>query len=254
MSLRVMTYNILDGGKGREEYLLEVLQTIQPDIAILQEVIQEDFIQNLARALNMNSFFGSGNNKRHVALLSRLPIVSCNSYHPFPPIWRNVIEAEIEYQPNKRLQLFGIHPVANLSVICEFWRWWEAKWITERIKLHATASCLVAGDFNAIAPNDCIVIKPMPLWLKLTILMQGNRAYHFSIRQYLLAGLTDCFRTTHPDNTGFTLPPPNPNSRLDYILVNEALKSRLMDCWVVREPSALLKASDHYPVVAEFQV
>jgi len=249
-----MTYNILDGGEGREEYLLEVLQAVQPDIAILQEVYHESFIQNLAGALKMDSFFAGGNRKRRVALLSRLPIISRHSYHSFPPIWRNVVEADIEYQPNKRLRLFGIHPMANLSVICECWRWWESKQIIERVKLHATEPCLIAGDFNAIAPRDRVAMSRMPRWLKLTILIQGNRVYHFSVRKYLSAGLTDCFRALHSNDDGFTLPPPKPNSRLDYILVNESLKSHLIDCRVVREPSAVLKASDHYPVVAEFQM
>ena len=254
MSLRVMTYNILDGGEGREKYLLEVLQTVQPDVAVLQEVFHGGFVQSLASALKMNLFFASGNRKRRVALLSRLPIISCQSYHRFPPIWRNVVEAEIEYQLNKRLWLFGIHPMADLSVICELWRWWEAKQIIGRIKPHIVEPCLVAGDFNAIAPNDRVVINQMPRRLKLIILTQGNRVYRFSIRKYLSTGLTDCFRAMHPNDDGFTLPPPKPNSRLDYILVNDALKLHLINCWVVCEPSAILKASDHYPVVAEFQM
>ncbi len=249
-----MTYNVLDGGEGREEYLLEVLQAVRPDVAVLQEVFHESFVQNLASALGMNSFFVDGNRKRHVALLSRLPVISCQSYCRFPPIWRNVVEAEIEYESNKRLRLFGVHPMANLSVLCELWRWWEARQIIGRVKPHMTEPCLVAGDFNAIAPNDHVGINRMPWWLKLTILTQGNRVYHYSVRKYLSAGLTDCFRAMHPNDDGFTLPPPQPNVRLDYILVSDALKSHLVNCWVVREPSAVLKASDHYPVVVEFQM
>jgi exonuclease III len=249
-----MTYNVLDGGEGREEYLLEVLQAVQPDVAVLQEVFHDDFLQNLAGALKMDSFSASGNRRRRVVLLSRLPIISRQSYHPFPPIWRNVVEAEIEYRPDQRLRLFGVHPMANLSVICEFWRWWEARQMIGRVKPHVAGPCLVAGDFNAIAPNDRIVMNRMPRWLKLTILTQGNRVYHFSVRKYLSAGLTDCFRAIHPNDDGFTLPPPQPNSRLDYILVNEALRPHLIDCRVIREPSAVLKASDHYPVVAEFRM
>lgn len=254
MTLRVMTYNILDGGEGRENYLLEVLQAVQPDIAILQEVYDEDFVQNLASVLKMDSFFATGNRQRRVALLSRLPVISSRSHHPFPPIWRNVVEAEVEYRPNKRLWIFGIHPMANLSVVCEFWRWWEAKQIVGHANLHAAEPCIIAGDLNAIAPHDHVVTNRMPQWLKLTILAQGNRVFHFSVRKYLSAGFTDCFRVAHPNDDGFTVPPPKPNSRLDYILVNEALKSHLIDCWVVGAPPAIVKASDHYPVVAEFQV
>ena len=103
-------------------------------------------------------------------------------------------------------------------------------------------------------PNDRVVTNQMPHWLKLTILLQGNRVYHFSVRQYLSAGFIDCFRSLHPGDDGFTLPPAHANSRLDYILINDALKSHLTSCWIVREPLAVLKASDHYPVVAEFQL
>jgi endonuclease/exonuclease/phosphatase family metal-dependent hydrolase len=254
MSLRVMTYNILDGAKGREEYVCQVLQTVEPDVAILQEVYDAGFVKKVGQALKMTAFFVSGNRKRRVALLSRLPVHSCQSYHPFPPIWRNVVEANIEHHSGKRIWIFGIHPLANLSVICELWRWWEAKQIIGRIEPHMAEPCLLAGDFNAIAPRDRVATETMPQWLKLTLFAQGNHLYRFSIREYLSSGLADCFRTLHPDEDGFTLPPPHPNSRLDYIFVNKVMKAELLDCRVVREPSAVLKASDHFPVVAEFRL
>jgi exonuclease III len=56
------------------------------------------------------------------------------------------------------------------------------------------------------------------------------------------------------DEYDFNLPPSHPNARLDYILVNELMKPNLIDCWVVREPCTVLKASDRYPVVAEFRL
>jgi endonuclease/exonuclease/phosphatase family metal-dependent hydrolase len=53
MIMKVMTYNILNGGVGREQDILEVIQSVQPDIAILQEVYTPDFLQDLGMALNM---------------------------------------------------------------------------------------------------------------------------------------------------------------------------------------------------------
>jgi exonuclease III len=84
-------------------------------------------------------------------------------------------------------------------------------------------------------------------------LLQGNRVYHFSIRAYLRAGFTDSFRYLNDGDEGFTLPPPNPNARLHYILVNSVLKKYPKKCRVVRKPLVVEKASDHYPVVAEFE-
>ena len=93
-----MTYNILNGGAGREQLILSVIQSIQPDIVILQEVYTPKFLQDLADALEMEPFFANGNQKRRVALLSHLPIRSVKSHHPILPIWRNVVASEIEYQ------------------------------------------------------------------------------------------------------------------------------------------------------------
>lgn len=251
--MKVMTYNIWNGGEGREQSILEVIQSVQPDIVVLQEVYNSTFLQNLGMALNMHAYFGEGNRKRRVALLCRLPIRSVNSQHPASTIWNNVIEAEIECFPGSILKLFGIHAKANLGILWEWKRWQEAKYILGQANQHTDKPCLIAGDFNAIAPNDTVVTSRMPKWLKLTLCLQGNRVYRFSIRAYLQAGFTDSFRDLNNGEEGFTLPPPNPNARLDYILVNSVLKQYLKKCWVVREPFMVEKASDHYPVVAEFE-
>ena len=86
MSLRVMTYNILDGGVNRESHILEVIQTAQPNVVILQEVFTEDSLKFLSQSLGMNYFIGGGNKERKVALLSNLPVLSFQSYHPIFPI------------------------------------------------------------------------------------------------------------------------------------------------------------------------
>ena len=246
-----MTYNILDDGKDREGYILEVIQTAHPDVVILQEVFTEVFLQSLSHTLGMNYYMGAGNKQRKVVLLSKLPVLTFKSHHPSFPIWRNVIDAEIEYQPGKTARMIGVHPVANLGIIFEVWRMWEAKYVTRHIRSGQEMPCLIAGDFNAIAPGESVRIETMPNRLKWIIYLQGKRVYHFSIQTLLSAGLTDCFRLLN-SGEGFTLPPPNPNARLDYIFVNATMKAYLNTCWVVREPKSVNLASDHYPVMAEF--
>lgn len=252
MSLRVMTYNILDGGENRELHILQVIQAAKPDVVILQEVFTMQFLKSLSYSLDMSYYIGGGNKRRKVALLRHLPVRTFESYHPFLPIWRNFIDAEIEYEPNKIVRFIGVHPMANLWVVFELWRLWEAKYILKRSQKFQDMPCLIAGDFNAIAPKDTIKIDNMPKWLKWIIYLQGNRVYHFSIQAFLSAGFTDCFRFLNSANDGFTLPPPNPNARLDYIFVNAKMKEHLKQCWVVREPNNVNQASDHYPVIAEF--
>ncbi len=117
---------------------------------------------------------------------------------------------------------------------------------------HSASPGLIAGDFNAVAPNDRVVVKSMPAILKLMLLLQGGRFFHHAIAATQVAGFADCYRFLHPDRDGFTLPAPSPTIRLDYIFANEALKAYLQKCDVVREPAAVHQASDHYPLVAEF--
>ena len=251
MSLRVMTYNILDGGEGRESHILEVIRTSKPDVVILQEIFTEEFLQFLSQALGMKYCMGTGNRKRKVALLSKLPVLSFKSYHPKFLIWNNFIDAQIEYESNKAIRIIGVHLIPNLGVLFEIWRYWEAKYVVNHIKKYPDERCLLAGDFNAIAPGEITRTENMPARLRWTIYLQGNRVYHFSIGLLLSAGLTDCYRLLNSDD-GLTLPPPKPNARLDYIFANTELKPYLEKCWVVREPNVVDLASDHYPVMAEF--
>ena len=251
MSFRVMTYNILDDGKDREGYISDVIQTADPGVVILQEVFTEEILKSLSRSLGMKYYIGPGNRQRKVALLSKLLVLNFKSHHPSFPIWRNFIDAEIEYEPTKTVRIIGVHPIANLGIVFEVWRMWEAQYVTNHVRPSREMPCLVAGDFNAIAPGERVRIENMPNWLKWVIYLQGNRVYHFSIRTLLSAGFTDCFRFLNSDD-GFTLPPPNPNARLDYVFVNATMRAYLKKCWVVREPNSVNFASDHYPVMAEF--
>lgn len=246
--MRIMTYNILDGGENRETHILNVIQVSNPDIVILQEVFSERLLKFLSQELGMNYYIGLGNKKRKTALLSKMPVKTFQSYHPIFPIWRNFIVAEIEYEPNKTIKIIGVHPMANLGIPFEIWRLWEAKYIMKYAK---NEFCIIAGDFNAIAPKEKVKTENMPSWLKYLIFLQGNRVYHFSIEKLISVGFIDCFRVLNLDD-GFTLPPPNPNARLDYIFMKSEMKAYLKKCWVVREPDSVNFASDHYPVMAEF--
>jgi exonuclease III len=246
-----MTYNILNGGEGRHNYFLDVIQNSKPDVIILQEVYTVEILKFLSDALGMNYCFGAGNRERKVALLSKFPVRTFRSYHPIFPIWRNFADAEIEYEPHKTIRVIGVHPIANLGVLFEIWRLWEAIYIANHVESNRNELLLIAGDFNAIAPGEKTRTENMPNWLKCIIYLQGNRVYHFSIAKLLAAGFVDCFRSLNTDD-GYTLPPPKPNARLDYIFVNAKLKQYLSKCWVVREPESVNLASDHYPVIAEF--
>ena len=254
MAFRVMTYNILDDGVGREDSILEVIQAVNPDLIVIQEIIDIKTLRFLAQNFQMQSFIGKGNTKRKVALLSRLPVLDFKNYHPIFPVWNNVLEAEIQYHPEKSFRLIGVHLVAGPWIGFELWRRLETNYIVRRYRQFSQRPFLIAGDFNAVAPNDNVIIDRIPARLKRVLWLQGNRVFHFALQSLLSAGFTDSFKFINPDDHGFTLPPHQPNIRLDYIFINNEMKKYLKNCWVVREPNTVMKASDHYPVVAEFHI
>jgi endonuclease/exonuclease/phosphatase family metal-dependent hydrolase len=255
MQLKILTYNVLDGGAGREALILQVLQHARPDVVILEEVYEAPFVEQLGQVLSMQPFFGEGNRRRRVALLSRVPVEKFQSHHPNPPIWRNFVEAELRYQPGKRLRVFGVHPMAGLEVLAqEAWRWWEARTILRQVHHSMDQPCLIGGDFNAISPRDWADVGRMPRWVRLAILLQGNHIYRMSMRAYLGAGFVDCFRRLNPQAAGFTYPVPQPYAPLDHLLVNAALVPAVRRCAVLTEPQAAQLASDHYPLMLELEL
>jgi endonuclease/exonuclease/phosphatase family metal-dependent hydrolase len=70
----------------------------------------------------------------------------------------------------------------------------------------------------------------------------------------LQEGYSDCFRTVHPQESGYTFPAANPSCRIDYIFASPELAQRLQGCEVVVGGEGVKgeAASDHLPVCAEF--
>lgn len=251
--LRVMTYNILDGGSGREPLLAEVLHAVRPDVATLQEVVPNGLVEALAGGLGMAYHVAAGNSTRQMALLSRLPILAARSYAPYPPIRHVILEAELAH-PACSLRVFGVHLKPRYTLANEAWRAWETQVLLRQVRPHLGRSCLVMGDFNTAAPGDPVKFERTPSLRAALFRLQGRGKVRLAIRQVLAAGLVDCFRRLHPGDPGYTLPPPDPGVRLDYIFASEPLAGRLARCSVVLDVPAVPKASDHYPVVAEFAV
>ncbi len=255
MTIRFMTYNILDGGRGRQADVLAVLDAAQADVVLLQEVAEEEIVTHAAESLGYSVFVAEANQPRHkVALLSRLPIARGATFHPFP-MRRTLLEAQLALPSGATLHVFGVHLIAPSHIaLFEVWRRRELSAILCRAAVAGSAPCLVAGDFNAIAPGDRVDLAPLPGWLRGAIRLQGGRAATSVIAQMCAAGWRDAYRDLRPDDDGYTLPAKCPNARLDYIFANPALRARMVACDVLTAPRVVRAASDHLPVVAEFDV
>ena len=50
MTVRILSYNILKGGAGRESSLAAVISAVSPDIVVLQEAYRPAVIEQLAKS------------------------------------------------------------------------------------------------------------------------------------------------------------------------------------------------------------
>jgi exonuclease III len=113
---------------------------------------------------------------------------------------------------------------------------------------------VLAGDFNTLAKNDTALTKEFPKWLRLSLALQAGKIYRLALPKIKQNDFIDCYRSLHPTENGLTLPTPKPNTRLDYIFARLKLANHLKNCQVVVSPASVHRASDHYPVIADFDL
>ncbi len=248
-----MTYNISDGGAGRQDLILEVLEQSQADVILLQEIFSESTVHKFSSKLGMAYFVAEGNSRRNLAIMARYRVVAHNSFHPFP-LRNTLLEVSLEYLPGQELYIFGLHLAPSYHFLAEFWRLWEVKVILQRICGLKPNQFVMAGDFNAVAPNDPIDLESFPVNLKLLLWSQGGVIMRKAITELQVAGIIDSYRLLHPYDTGYTLPALEPHVRLDYIFVNRTLQNAVHACEVVTGPSSTRKASDHLPLLLELKL
>ncbi len=156
---RVISYNILIGGRRRVERLAGMLSARRPDIVGLVEAIDEEVVKSLAERLGMDyRFSGRGQSRMRLqaAVLSRLPIRSAQAYMTEIIKRQPLFEVQIEEPDGSLLTVFIIH------LTPEFSRGWQAnrkrrREVQEALRLMAPRQGtphLLMGDFNAIAPGD----------------------------------------------------------------------------------------------------
>lgn len=254
MRVTFLTYNILDGGRGRENDLSEIIAAQNADVILLQEVTEKNFVAELAARLNANYFIATSNSARTLAFLTRLPIQNASSFHP--RILRHTcLQAELAYAPQETFTIFGIHlaaPAYTLRV--ELYRLRELNLILKQIAETSAQKMILGGDFNSIAPSDELDLSGLPWQVRASVVLQGGLMARQVIGKLRARHFVDCYRELHPRENGFTLPPQPPRVRLDYFFVNDALRQNLRACDVIVTPTCVSRASDHLPVRMELEL
>ena len=246
MTLRLLSYNIRCGGRGREQRIAEVIRAAAPDLVVFQEASDPRVVERVAELAGMPRW--AARPAHSTGYLSRVRVEGHEWHHP--PGARH---AFLEVVLGGGARVFGLHLSARFSKWSERRRAREIGLLLEGIREHQHGPHVLVGDFNTLAPGEVLETRRMPAWIQALIWLSGRDIRRETIGRVLEAGYADAFRLLHPEDRGHTFPTWDPHVRLDYVFLPARDAHRLKSCDVMRLPEAV-RASDHFPLRAEIEI
>ncbi len=256
--MRIMVYNILEGGVGRIDPICEVIRHADPDVIILPETWVGGEFQKLADRLKMEMFQAESprNSHGHIGLLTRLPLLQAVNFGPLDErLTRAAFQAVVQ-DKHGPMGIIGVHLHAKESTMDERIRMRELDAVLAMAEPFSTVPHVIAGDFNAQHPQQRIDLEKAPNFIKQRL---GKDALgtlpaqlpRDAIAKMLAAGYTDAHAIgRQPEAFEPTFTTAHPVFRLDYIFLSPHLPHTLRSCRTVCHPMTRF-ASDHLPVLAE---
>lgn len=242
--LRLLSYNIRFGGRGREDSIARVIRRAEPDVVIFQEASDPRVVQRLAHLTEMSHW--GARRGYSTGFLSRLPLAA-SQWHQISGARHAVLEL---LPQQSELRIFGLHLSARFS------RWSEARRAREIGALFHTVhdmrgdNHVLVGDFNTLAPGERLDVSRMPAWIRALIWISGRDIQRQTIGRILDEGYVDGFRHCYPDTPGYTFPVWDPHLRLDYLFVPDTRRQILHRMRVLDDDPEAATASDHFPLLA----
>ncbi len=261
--MKIATWNV-NSLRVRLPQLLDWLAGATPDVVALQETKTTDEVFPVAEisAAGYNVVFSGQKTYNGVAVLARSSGYAGGS--TADPV-RDLPTLE---DPQRRvlattigaLRVVNVYVPNGQSVDSDKYQyklgWLRAlqQWLQQELQRHPRL--VILGDFN-IAPEDRDVHDPAA-WAGQVLVSEPERS---ALRGLLSLGLQDVFRR-------FEQPPQsfswwdyrqgafrrNLGLRIDLILASTALAGSCVGSTIDREPRRVERASDHTPVMAEFDI
>lgn len=274
--IRVMSYNLLNYPNNHDVNFKKIITQINPDALVVVEMISQTGINEFlnhslsveysAAAVNIQASDAYGNNGNDCGFYYKSNILTLIEYKAIPARTRVISEFKLVHNITKdTLIIFGVHLKAYPEPDNQTKRLSTVNTLrTRTLQLKPTTNYIVAGDFNIFTSTE-------PAFLRL--LDQSSPGYFYD-PQNAVGDWTDnqSFAFTH------TYSPSYLKSRLDMILVSKSLNEKggadLVDykifgndgnhfaksitngynSWFsdISIGNALISASDHLPVYADF--
>lgn len=248
MNIKLLSYNIRFGGRGRESRLAAVIRAVEPDIVVFQEAIDPRVIERLAAETGMPEW--ASRQAYSIAYISRLEIAH-HEWHRPEGARHSFLEIALA---GSHSRIFGLHLSARFSKWSERRRSREIRALLQGIREHQDGFHVLVGDFNTLAPGEVLDVRRMPAWIRALIWISGRDIQRETIQTMLDAKYADGYRFLHPYDKGYTFPTWDPHLRLDYIFLPSAFASQLTACQVIRDVEGVASASDHFPLLAHLKI
>ncbi|MBI2010112.1 MAG: endonuclease/exonuclease/phosphatase family protein [Candidatus Chisholmbacteria bacterium] len=251
--MKVMSYNIFNGGGEHLPLILAIIKKESPDFLTLNEANtfianNHKLLKHVAKDLNFPHFdiALSGHGDYHVAVFSKYKL---HHITKLQPLERACLISHIDTDLGQ-IAIASLH----LNPYAEDLRHPEIDLILDQLKSFDLT--IITGDFNSLSRHDHYnprVIQKLDAVL--TKKLTTNDQLRFdAIDKIILSGYIDA-AVELKRNNDFTVPTSfnehafHPEVRFDYIFISKPLKPHLKDYQVIKN-NTTFKASDHYPVIA----
>jgi endonuclease/exonuclease/phosphatase family metal-dependent hydrolase len=253
--MRIASYNILDGGEGRADPLIEVLLAQRADVVALVEAEDTTVLERIARRMNMDYVHAPGNQSGASALLSRFPIRDSINHAAFhPAISKSLLQASVVDPAGKIWQFGVVHLHARAAEEDERKREAELDVVLkvfQPLRAHREPHLLL-GDFNANSPVQQIDLARCKPSTREQAAANGGTIPRRVVQRILNEGYADTYDLVSPDDarTKGTFSTQFPGQRVDYVFAHSIPPERVKSAWIEYDRLATY-ASDHYPIGVE---
>ncbi len=252
--MRLLTYNILDGGGGRADAIAGVIASQRPDVVALVEADDAAVVDRFARRLGMDFAHAPGN-AHASALLSRWPIRASVNHAPLrPAMSKSLLDVIVAAPAGGEWAIGVLHLHARAADADEARREAELDVVLDVFAARRAAGRphLLCGDFNANAPYQRIDPQRCKPSTREAWRANGGGLPRRVVQRLLDAGYRDTLREADPAaaETVGTFSTEFPGQRVDYVFAYGFDSSRINAAWVVHDDAAR-SASDHFPVGLE---
>jgi hypothetical protein len=186
MTLRVVPYNICEGGADRLRLIGRLLHRRRAGTVAVLEANSRPAVDALGRELGMSVVYGEANCPFAVAWLSRLPVRSSKNYR-LRALSKTLLEIHVD-SVNGPLSLFATHLADRRQLVTQP-REDEVRAILGVLNTRRSLPHLLVGDLNSIRFGDPVGVPPGGEAKLGDALPDAPRR---AIQQLLDAGYRDC--------------------------------------------------------------